>query len=493
MTAQLPTNPLDMRSLCTRYTAADGAAHIYLLRYQTPVELMTIITNLTQPVYAELNARYLENNSPGLIGLGYFRLSYDGNGNMSAVVYNTGSIQNVIDSIGSGKPTLTTDQFLDAGNIRDETGTPIFVNLVHALVYKAFLDLFIQSNMRYEVPFECIISLDLYASRNPGQALLFHRDATTAFPTKFFTLTYIIGDPDIIVKGPTIVTAEELPDRSAVTPAVRHGTTVGIDNTAVLHATPDPYVTIAMPGVATEMRALIPPQNEAESGQFKLKTKRESADYAGEELAPGRIEREEQVAQIQEATSGTQRSFIRIWYNIEGFPQDPNPTSRPIQLTLKIEDVAFLVHNILATTCFIETGTIIPPEIHLGSRIMQRVSLGGAETVVKAEPKPLQYDQSIEKKTQKTSEEESKLSIIDVVASPEFHKLVASTDNFILGTIVKDKVKGAALPMGGKKVSMSKRSKKRTMKRTKRSKTHRKIIRRKQKTQIRTKRTKTRR
>ena len=451
---------------------------------------MTIITNLTQPIYAELNHR-LGNPSLGLIGLGYFRLSYDGNGNMSAEVYNTDSIKNVIDSIGEGKPTLTTEQFLDAGNILDENGVPIFVNLVHALVYKAFLDLFIQSNMRYAVPFSCIISLDLYASRNPGQALLFHRDATAAFPTKFFTLTYIIEDPNIIVKGPTIVTAEELPDRSAVIPAVRHGTTVGIDNTAVLHATPDPYVTIAAPGVAMEMRALIPPQNPAESSQFKLKTKRDSSDYVGEELAPGRIEREAQAAAIQQATSGTQRSFIRIWYNIAGFPEDLNPTSTPIQLTLNINDVGELVRNILDNTCFLETGTIVRPEIHIGSRLMQGVSLGGAETVVNAAPKPLQYDTVIEKKGQRASEEEGKPSVADVVASPEFQKLAASTDNFILGIIVKDK--NVALPMGGKPVVGSKKGKKRTMKRIKRSSTRRRMIRRKQKTRIRAKHTKTRR
>jgi len=487
MAAQFPTNPLDMRGLCTRYTATDGVAHIYLLRYQTPAKLMKIITNLTLPIYAELNNR-LGNPSLGLIGLGYFRLNYDGKGNMSAAVYNTGSIRNVIDSIGEGKPTLTTEQFLDAGNILDENGVPIFVNLVHALVYKAFLELFIQSNMRYDVPVECIISLDLYASRNPGQALLFHRDATSAFPTKFFTLTYIIDDPNIIVKGPTIVTAEELPDRSALIPAVRHGTTVGIDNTAVLHATPDPYVTIAAPGVAMEMRALIPPQNLAESAQFRLKTSRDSADYVGEELAPQRIEREQQVAAIQQATSGTQRSFIRIWYNITGFPEDPNPTSTPIQLTLNINDVGELVHNILDNTCFIETGTIIPPEIHIGSRLMQRVSLGGAEMETPGVLKPLQYDPVIEKKAKTASEQ---ASISDIIDSLEFQKLAGSTDNFILGNIVKDK--SVALPMGGKQVARSKKGKKKTMKRVKRPSTQRRMVRRKQKTRIRARHTKTRR
>jgi hypothetical protein len=453
MAAQFPTNPLDMRSFCTRYTASDGAAHIYLLRYQTPAELMTTITNLTQPVYAQLNNVYFGNNTLGLIGLGYFKLNYDGNGNMSAIVYDTDSIPNVIDSIGDGKPTLTTDQFIGAGQF------PIFVDLVHALVYKAFLDLFIQSNMRYAVPFSCIISLDLYASRNPGQALLFHRDATTAFPTKFFTLTYIIEDPSIIVKGPTIVTAEELADRSAVIPAVRHGTTVGVDNTAVLHATPDPYVTIAAPGVAMEMRALIPPQNPAESAQFRLKTSRESADYEGDELASERIGREGQVAAIQQATSGTQRSFIRIWYNIAGFPEDPNPTSRPIPLNLKIEAVTFLVNNILDNTCFIETGTIVPPEIHIGSRVMQRVSLGGAEMETPGTLKPLQYEEKI------------KPSIEDVVTLPDFQKLVASTDNFIVGTFDKN----ATIPMGGKQVARSKKGKKKTLKRGKRSRTRRRM------------------
>jgi hypothetical protein len=219
-----------------------------------------------------------------------------------------------------------------------------------------------------------------------------------------------------------------------------------------------------------EMRALIPPQNLAESAQFRLKTSRDSADYVGEELAPQRIEREQQVAAIQQATSGTQRSFIRIWYNITGFPEDPNPTSTPIQLTLNINDVGELVHNILDNTCFIETGTIVPPEIHIGSRLMQRVSLGGAEMETPGVLKPLQYDPVIEKKA-KTSTEQA--SISDIIDSLEFQKLAGSTDNFILGNIVKDK--SVALPMGGKQVARSKKGKKKTMKRGKRSRTQRRM------------------
>ena len=472
MAAQFPTNPLDMRGLCSRYTAIDGAAHIYLLRYQTPAELMSIITSLIDPVYAALNGAYFGNTTNGLIGLGYFRLSYDGHGNMSADVYNTGSIPNVVASLGTGKPTLTTDQFLEAGNMKNDSGIPIFVNLVHALVYKAFLELFIQSNLRYEVPFSCVISLDLYASRNPGQALLFHKDATTAFPTKFFTLTYVIGNPDIVVKGPTIVTAEDLPDRSAVTPAVRHGTTVGIDNGAVLHATPDPYVAVAMPGVAMEMHSAIHQDNIASYGLFKLKTKRDSSHYEGAELAPERVGRQEQVARIEHATGGTQRSFIRTWYNVEGFPQDPNPTTRPVPLTLTIQAVTDLVNNIFNNTCFIETGTNESPEVHLSNPEMQRISLGGAETPVnyaQRTPPLEQYKPVIGKELQNTSEQKSKPSIGSILASPEFKKLVASTDNFILRAVVKEK--DAAPAMGGKYVSRSKKDKKRTLKRGKRSRT----------------------
>ena len=78
---------------------------------------------------------------------------------------------------------------------------------------------------------------------------------------------------------------------------------------------------------------------------------------------------------------------------------------------------------------------------------MQRISLGGAETHV---ARAQRHHASI-------------------LASPEFKKLVASTDNFILRAVVKEK--DAAPAMGGKYVSRSKKDKKRTLKRGKRSRT----------------------
>lgn len=474
---RFPTNPLDMRSLCTRYSEEDtGVAHIYLLRYQTPPQLMELITQLTFNLYPILNGAYSAEPAAGLLGLGYFRLSYNGNGTMSAQVYDTNSIQNVAASIGPGKPTLTSKQFLHAGlNVLG------FSDLVRALVYKAFLELFIQRNMQANVAFSMTISIDLYERRNSGAALGFHKDATAAFPTRFFTLAYIIENPNIILKGPTIVTAGAVSERSAVTPAVRHGTTIGIDNTAVLHATPDQRVNIAPPGAATETLQQIRLQNE-DVGQFRLKMSRDDANYAGPELSGDLGVREDQVDAIRRATRDTQRSFIRIWYNVEGFPMDPGATmSAPLPLGLTMEYLVPLGHDIINNTCFVETGIAGPPEGLLGSADYQAISLGGAEPVVNAALKPLEYEQK------------SKPSIKDVVASPEFQKLVASPDNFILGTIVKGNDKGAALPMGGKQVARSKKGKKRTMKRVKRSSTRRRMVRRKQKTQIRTKRTKTRR
>jgi len=434
---------------------------------------MDTITGLTLGLYPTLNT-YSAEPGAGLLGLGYFRLSYDGNGTMNAHVYDTDSIPNVAASIGPGKPTLTTAQFLHAG-----THVAGFSDLVRALVYKAFLELFIQVNMQATAQFSITISIDLYESRNSGAAHVFHKDATAAFPTRFFTLAYIIEDPNIIIKGPTTVTAEALDDRSAVTPAVRHGTTIGIDNTAVLHATPDQRVNIAPPGAVTETLQQIRPQNE-DVGQFRLRMRRDAANYAGPELSDDLGVREDQVDEIRRATRDTQRSFIRIWYNVEGFPQDLGATvSGPLPLGLTMDYLVPLGHDIINNTCFIETGAPGPPEELLGRADFQAISLGGAEPIVNAALKPLEYEQK------------GKPSIKDVVASPEFQKLLASTDNFILGAVVKGK--GAALPMGGKQVARSKKGKKRTMKRAKRSSTRRRMVRRKQKTRIRTRRTKTRR
>jgi hypothetical protein len=128
---------------------------------------------------------------------------------------------------------------------------------------------------------------------------------------------------------------------------------------------------------------------------------------------------------------------------------------------------------------------------------MQRISLGGrAETVDNyAQRTPLlEYKPLIGKETQNASEQKSKPSIGDIFASPEFQKLAASTNNFILGAVVKDK--DTVLPMGGKQALYPKKGKKRakyTSKRGKRSKTTRRMGGRKKKTYRKSKHTKKRR
>jgi len=44
-----PENPTDMRDICVRHLTEDGWAHIYLLRYQTPPDLMAEITDNGRP------------------------------------------------------------------------------------------------------------------------------------------------------------------------------------------------------------------------------------------------------------------------------------------------------------------------------------------------------------------------------------------------------------------------------------------------------------
>jgi hypothetical protein len=496
---QLPTNPRDMRNLCTRYTAAAGEAHIYLLRYQTPAFIMSVIDELTVPVYEFLIKKFFGNVGQELIRLGYFRLIYDGRRNMTVFLFDTNTIQNTMkEMVGLGVPTLTSDQFHVAihrilgqlpalGQQKNQ-----FARLVDALIYKAFLELFIQSNLRLDVAFSFTISLDIYANRVSGRALAFHKDATPNFPTRFFTLTYVIpSNANAILKGPTIVTDEDLAARTAVTPAVRHGTTVGIDNTAVLHATPNTTVMMAMPG-NTEGHMLTPVPNN----NFNLIHRRNDADYQGT-MTPDSDTRKAEASEIETDTRDTQRSFIRTWYNIGGFPSDPGATDVHIPLTPDYQEVVDLVQEIRNNTCFIETGTIISPDAVLRDQRMQRISLGGrAETVGNyAQKTPLlEYKPLIGKEPQNASEQKSKPSIGDVLASPEFQKLAASTNNFILGAVVKDK--DSVLPMGGKQSSWSKKGKKRavhTSKRGKRSRTTRRMGGRKKKTYRKSKHTKKRR
>ena len=483
-----PANPLDMRGICSQVTSEDGWANIYLLRYQTPESLMSTYFTLIKKVYDSLNIKYFGGQA-ALIGLGYFYLRYDGKGGMSAEIFDTDSIEAAMTAFGGGKPTLDTTQFFEES--RDNSQG--FVELVKAIIYKSFLELFIQSNLRRDVPFECRIALDLYASRSYGQSLLFHKDEIGSISTQFFTLTYIIDGPDIIIKGPTIVTEKDMDQKASITPAVRNGSTVGIDNRIMYHATPGPEVSILTESPLSWTQT--PLRKQQETPQFVLKNVKVAADsdWTGPYADPE--ERRRRIEKLQSDTATTQRSFIRTWY-ITDFRNDRETRSVPIpELELRMSYMEELISHIEANTCFVNSQRVMSANEFI-ERNQGKLSLGGAETVNETLLKPLQYDTpSAEKKgpssfNKDTIAKESKPMISNIIDSAEFRELLTSTDNFILGTIVKGDGKGAALPNGGKKAP---RSKKKTMKRTKRSKTRRRIIRRKQKTQIRTKRTKTRR
>jgi hypothetical protein len=481
-----PGNPFDLGGICSQVALEDGRANIYLLRYQTPEVLMSRqFMTLFKQVYLSLNTTYFGEQA-ALIGLGYFYLKYDGKGGMSAEIFDTETIPFAMGSFGGYKPALTTAQFFEAG-----ANVAGFSNLVKAIVYKSFLELFIQLNLRSNVPFECRVGLDLYATRSPQQALLFHKDETLSISTQFATLTYMIEDPSIIIKGPTLVATKDAPVKASFTPAVRHGITVGFNNKMFDHSSPSPEISI--PTGAEKIWATTNVGYQRETSNFTLSDLRNSAIYTGPELAADPTARQEQIAKVQSNTATTQRSFIRAWY-ITGFLRDSDAHAVPIEwLELSWDYMVALVSDVKARTCFVNVSPLLSADDVIKSPTQQGMTFGGAETVV--ETAPLQYDAPfIEKKGPIGSNEDAiakkgKPIIKDVVASPEFQKLLASTDNFILGAVVKD----AALPMGGKHVAKSKRGKKRTMKRVKRSSTRRRMVKRKQKTRIRTKRTKTRR
>jgi hypothetical protein len=484
-----PANPLDMRGICSQVTSEDGWANIYLLRYQTPESLMRIYFTLIKKVYDSLNIKYFGGQA-ALIGLGYFYLRYDGKGGMSAEIFDTDSIGSAMTAFGGGKPTLTTTQFFEESRDNPQG----FVKLVKAIIYKSFLELFIQSNLRRDVPFECRIALDLYASRSYGQSLLFHKDEIDSISTQFFTLTYIIDGPDIIIKGPTIVTEKDMGQKASITPAVRNGSTVGIDNRIMYHATPGPGVSILTESPLSWTQT--PLRRQQETPQFVLKNVKVASDsdwtgpYADPEERRGRIEK------LQSDTANTPRSFIRTWY-ITDFRNDRETRSVSIpELELSMSYIEELISDIETNTCFVNAHRVMSADEFI-ERNQGKLSLGGAETVNEPLLKPLQYDTPLAEKkgpssfNKDTIAKESKPIISNIIGSAEFRELLTSTDNFILGTIVKDK--SVALPMGGKQVARSKKGKKKTMKRVKRSSTQRRMVRRKQKTRIRARHTKTRR
>ena len=424
-----PENPTDMRDICVRHLTEDGWAHIYLLRYQTPPDLMAEITDNGRPARDYLVAQGFIPQHETLFRFGYFRLSYTPENGISCHLYNITTIPQTINSVGIR--TLDQQQFHAAG-----ANNGNFNTLVNALILKAFVELFIQRNYNIEVGFQAVIALDLFLERGQGAQLGFHKDATNAFPTKFFTLTYLSIDQaaTAIMKGPTIVTGSDMPTRNAITPAVRHGTNVGVDNRLAVHASPDYQVYVAMPGgqqqiTDTPIPAGTPTQGNPIPfhGPFTMRQTRTDGHYAGD-WAPHLFgNRHTLVNQITAYNAATARTFFRTWYNIEPIPfagdlgadaPDEIPLRFDIDIVLELlQPISVTMHTITS-----QGGPVTEPDDVIGHADIQRMSLGG-----------------------------------------------------------------------GKQSSRSKKGKKRTLKRSKRSRTNRRMGCRKKKTRIRTKRTKTKR
>ncbi len=379
--------PFETSDLCIKRGTSDTV--IYMLRLQVHQGIMDIISRDYEPVLKAIRQIV---GLPGitLTRIGYFNIEYTKD-NPTCRISKITDIPTAMASVGAANIIqLNNEQF----NIlfRD------FGDFFYALFNKTVIEqLFRQGEPD---SFNINIAIDLYPNRSLGESQhLFHRDATEHCPTTFFTLTYLVKnndtemyDPSILIKGPTVVTAtEQITDRTQATLAVRHGTTIGIDNTLVLHATSDAIVRLPTLCTSETIEAAISRHPEF---RYKTQPKQEYPDATT-------IAMQERVEQC---TRDTTRSFVRTWF-IPDFPND----------TLRLFDEIFInmehlidIYNQLRGIIF----STMEDEPNVVLSMLSKISLGG---------------------------QKGGMCLIDINKNKEskdfFNKIAASNENLIIGSL----------------------------------------------------------
>jgi hypothetical protein len=394
-------NPFETHNICIPFideTYTDRA-DIYLLRYQTPQELLLKIERNYDGVLEKIRQMFIRKGkfssmeTLDLVRLGYFALSYDDSPSDLDKRLKVGIVTNPSKTVPGFQSVHTSftslpwleyeefeelfyspSQFASSSDMNSDESSSIssgesiddFEKLFEGLIEKTMYEMFIRKNLNTDSSFEQLISIDLYPNRSKGSANIFHLDATHQMDVNFFTLTYFLPY-DVKIKGPTVVTKTELPVRNQVTLLVKNGTTIGIDNDVVLHSTSDPIVRV----LPEKLEDLPIPQGNYH-GDFYLHTE-------PKEGMPD--DARESTRSIEQMTRENDRKFARTWY-IRTVMEDDivGIDGKNFQLMPCSVDISYLKHMInrfRRKTNIIVVEDVTDPNFIIGLEAVQKNSLGG--------------------------------------------------------------------------------------------------------------------
>lgn len=204
---------------------------IYLLRYNINdinTNFLNFIKNNYEGIFNTIKSNLFPNVSVEVIRLGYFYLE---NRNISYVNIND----------FAPVPIIPYDYFIRfCQNI-------IINQFVKYVLEKAYFEMLLRKkNSTY-------FSVDLYYDRAATRANEFHLDSTTEMPVDFFTLTYLLPNDTTIMKGLTIISKNtRTQTKYSLSPAIKNGTTLGIDNDIIYHSTPSTIIAGPNAGLTIE-------------------------------------------------------------------------------------------------------------------------------------------------------------------------------------------------------------------------------------------------
>lgn len=405
MTTQFKNNnnPFETHNICIPILTEEDRADIYLLREQTPEEILVKIERNYDGVLEKIRQMFIREGKSGstdrldLVRIGYFKLSYNGSltnlddrlrveivRNPSRVIPGFQSVHQSFSSL----PWLEYDEFeelfyspsrfmssdtmdTDESSSSSSSNIDNFQTLFEGLIEKTMYEMFIRKNLHTDSNFEQIVSIDLYPNRNKGSANIFHLDATSEMDVSFFTLTYFLP-PDVQIKGPTVITRtnDDMFYRNQVTLLVKNGITIGIDNDAVLHSTSDPIVRV-LPERAIDFP--IPASNYHDD--FYLHTQpKENLPMTSEEIS-------EATESIEQMNRETDRKFARTWY-IRSFREGSRTgidlaNFQLIPCRVNIRSLKLLIRDFKRNTNIIVVTDLIEPDVVIGLEYVQQNSLGG--------------------------------------------------------------------------------------------------------------------
>ena len=405
MTTQFKNNnnPFETHNICIPILTEEDRADIYLLREQTPEEILVKIERNYDGVLEKIRQMFIREGKIGsterldLVRIGYFKLSYNGSltnlddrlrveivRNPSRVIPGFQSVHQSFSSL----PWLEYDEFeelfyspsifmssdtmdTDESSSSSSSGIDNFQRLFEGLIEKTMYEMFIRKNLHTDSNFEQIVSIDLYPNRNKGSANIFHLDATSEMDVSFFTLTYFLP-PDVQIKGPTVITRtnDDMFYRNQVTLLVKNGITIGIDNDAVLHSTSDPIVR-----VLPERAAIFPiPASNYHDDLYLYTQPKENLPMTSEEIS-------EATESIEQMNRETDRKFARTWYIrsfIEGSRTGIDLANfQLIPCRVNIRSLKLLIRDFKRNTNIIVVTSLTEPDVVIGLEYVQQNSLGG--------------------------------------------------------------------------------------------------------------------